>query len=99
MSFKQLNFDNKSGIFWSRAANALRIKYLTSKARKIKKQLSDLYYRASGRAVAAYWRNRDKRLATKRLWEKRNKERRLIQYKIYKLKNKLEKEYGHTLKK
>ena len=91
--------NKESGIFWIHAANALRIKYFRDKVNKIKKQLYDIIYRANGRAVAAYWRNRDKRLAAKRKWEANNKQKRHLQYEIRKLKNKLEKKYGNTLQK
>jgi len=82
---------DRLGIFWIHAVNDLRIKYLKSKVAKIKKQIRDAKYHASGRARLAYWNNRDVRLARKRLWQKNNLERRQLQYQIRKLNIKLKK--------
>lgn len=82
---------NNFGIFWVRCADELRLSYLKRNVSKIKKQISSVKYYASGRASAAYWKNRDKRLATGRLWKAKNKDRIRIQYEIRKLKHKLQK--------
>jgi hypothetical protein len=82
---------DRIGIYWIHAVNDLRIKYIKCKISKIKKQLRDTKYHASGRARLAYWNNRDARLARKRLWQKNNLERRQLQYQIRKLSNKLNK--------
>jgi hypothetical protein len=82
---------DKLGIYWIHAVNNLRISYIKCKIAKIKKQIRDTKYHASGRARLAYWKNRDVRLARKRLWQKNNLERRQLQYQIRKLNNKLNK--------
>lgn len=88
---------DKLGIFWIKSVNDLRIKYLRHKVNKLKKQIYDIKYRADGRAVAAYWRNRSKRLETKRKWQANNLQRRKLQYEIRKLKYKLEKVIQHKV--
>jgi hypothetical protein len=95
---------DKSGIFSIKGLDNLKINYfkkickrLASKIWRIKnweylreyKKKYDRQYIDSKRAVVAYWNNREKRLATKRIWEAKNKERRYLMRKINDYKHKL----------
>jgi hypothetical protein len=97
------NLDKIRAYYWKRRDYYVAYcKLYRIKNREIlraKGRIRDTKYRRSGRAIAAYHNNIEARRATKREWERKNKDKRKLQNKIRLLKKQLEKKYGHTLKK
>jgi spermidine synthase len=98
------NMLDKTGIFSIQGLNHLKKGYLDRLVRRLYKRIYrlknwerytayrkkyDREYIDSGRAIAAYWKNRDRRLATKRRWDQNNKEKRRASDKKSREKNKV----------
>jgi len=97
------NLDKMRAYYWNNReyyVTYCRLYRIKNRAKILaKRKVYDKKYVSSGNAIEAYWNNRDARLATKREWERKNRDKRRIQDKIRRLKKQLEKKYGHTLKK